>query len=1256
MNEIHLPLLLRKLKKAIQVSEFIAAKLSPDRSLVSLHNRNGDLLLYELGSNDDGGLFLQEFEVKKARQHFWTISQERKMFLLVEMPSNALLIHQFIIPEHKTFVSFKEGLRINFGSQTSDNSSPAKELQRFIQNVDCNTIVCYEISLARLEKKINTLHTLKQKDNNSYWSFSSLQLLNAPYKDTTVLLLDDYLIVVLKIEENSLNIVRDFTIRAKDDEQKIVAVCVRYEWIFVLTSDDQVDVWNLNGTYRGTICVTEPQPRFKRMMTSSITGSERHFQAIDVSSDLHCLCLTCKDFVCVVDLDEYFRHELFSQIQRLRRTVVTEYTLDQETVGTSDNEKNKMSSEESFLWENVFVNTEELNAQRQRFLHWYEVGDNISVQILPRPWFPLQPVSFDDTNLQQVSNVSANMNSPKNIDSLVESKDSHLSTLTSLTQSSVTYVYGGNKLSSKYALNGFNVKRAMQSQTNFTPSSKIAPSSPPTLSISESIASLPKSPRNAPINDTSQKIILADKRTAFFSILFAPSDYKINRVTINPIKFIAELEPSSSELRTFCFFDRQTGEGTLFQLSSCLCLEFLYYSSPSALYYISSQGLCALLFDQTRSQLANGMITFSSAALADKLYALNSWDQRTLRLNALKLGLKYRQLDVVSTALNSLDTEQQLAGAKIVLDFVKENVHVLHDELFWKQLLKMGMIFVSEIIDRKANEITQSSVDKDAFMNSEAYHELLTISDILRQLREFKLNLKSMKVLSNDNRSVLVGSWSWNKSKQSLNEKESFRSKTTKLKPRVLFPSSSQSPVESVTALSDAQSNVIASPKKSASAPTAEQSNVSNTNIFSPQSNVATNTTLNNANTNIRPENTMSSTQTIEIGEVLDERKLDEMDEVTLSFGRFRHSWEKLSDMQIVRDALINSNISMALSFLRWRNRSQTSHLESKLIFQLSGTSRHPFPTLNYFKKLSYPIIYQTVCQGQIQLARKMILNIGESVNTHFKEIAWHTTRRNVRNTLLTMLLEANQLTDEDMELIKFFKQLEEKYPQEDYMSSLNLLSSHPISRQLPDINRQQLQQQQPSESLNIARVRHLDDIPPEVQRELQLSGIPTGDRFINVAKESETMSVSSAMMPLSSASSTSLNFGQWRLKWIATWDNITRYRVLIESAVLDGRPLTFLGSSEIAFGTKNEEAQSLVTYFVAHNDWRRLLYWIESLSVAGYRVDALGRLLRTTTQLHQGDIYAPTSDTRQDNTDLLWFVNVLIPSDNIPTFTPFKK
>lgn len=127
------------------------------------------------------------------------------------------------------------------------------------------------------------------------------------------------------------------------------------------------------------------------------------------------------------------------------------------------------------------------------------------------------------------------------------------------------------------------------------------------------------------------------------------------------------------------------------------------------------------------------------------------------------------------------------------------------------------------MIDRMAKEISQLQCENESFMNSEKYRELLAVSDVLRQLREYKVNIKTMATRnfsdgfnvseivyfngSSDDtliwpffykKSALTSSWNASKVKVSNIEQETLRSKSGKLRPRVLFPASSQSPEESV--------------------------------------------------------------------------------------------------------------------------------------------------------------------------------------------------------------------------------------------------------------------------------------------------------------------------------------------------------------------------------------------------------------------------------------------------------------------------
>jgi hypothetical protein len=84
-------------------------------------------------------------------------------------------------------------------------------------------------------------------------------------------------------------------------------------------------------------------------------------------------------------------------------------------------------------------------------------------------------------------------------------------------------------------------------------------SSSSSLSINETTSLSTKSQTDTRDNTTiSQQKSLVDKISPLFSLLFTPSNQKINWVKINPIKFIVELESSTSEQRNFCFFDRHT--------------------------------------------------------------------------------------------------------------------------------------------------------------------------------------------------------------------------------------------------------------------------------------------------------------------------------------------------------------------------------------------------------------------------------------------------------------------------------------------------------------------------------------------------------------------------------------------------------------------------------------------------------------------------------------------------------------------------
>jgi len=56
--------------------------------------------------------------------------------------------------------------------------------------------------------------------------------------------------------------------------------------------------------------------------------------------------------------------------------------------------------------------------------------------------------------------------------------------------------------------------------------------------------------------------------------------------------------------------------------------------------YLTRDGLRSLIIGHTQEQLLHNLIMFESTPLADRLCTLNGWENRSLHIHALELGLK----------------------------------------------------------------------------------------------------------------------------------------------------------------------------------------------------------------------------------------------------------------------------------------------------------------------------------------------------------------------------------------------------------------------------------------------------------------------------------------------------------------------------------------------------------------------------------------------------------------------------------------
>ena len=272
-------------------------------------------------------------------------------------------------------------------------------------------------------------------------------------------------------------------------------------------------------------------------------------------------------------------------------------------------------------------------------------------------------------------------------------------------------------------------------------------------------------------------------------------------------------------------------------------------------------------------------VAYSILSQAAKLYEANKWDVRALRIHALHLGLRYRQLDVIDSALKSLDIEQTLAGARTLVDHFETSHFILQDKVFARSLLECAMRFISSVMRTFAS---QTSIDA-----KERHERVGTFGDILSRLREFVFTLSASP--SHAPRPAAkdqpLAPWtdSPRKSRQSVSSLQRAPSKSSLVRS---LPSSGNLPL-----LSSAPSSPMAKPKLSTSGK------------GSAGDGEGQNTLLN-------------------------------LDSTLKAFENFDYHWGTLSDLEVVRAALESGQIGPAIAFMRFRLESTThsAPLSKKLI------------------------------------------------------------------------------------------------------------------------------------------------------------------------------------------------------------------------------------------------------------------------------------------------------------------------------------
>jgi hypothetical protein len=682
-------------------------------------------------------------------------------------------------------------------------------------------------------------------------------------------------------------------------------------------------------------------------------------------------------------------------------------------------------------------------------------------------------------------------------------------------------------------------------------------------------------------------------------------------------------------------------------------------------YYITSGGLWCTLSNgpQTQQELLNHLIMFDTASSANKLCEMNGWDSRSLRLNALSLGLKFRQPNVIEPALNGLDQDQQLTGSRTLLDYIHNNTLTSQDEEFFDQLLQIAMDFVSKMITTKATELLKKSTPGDrskrfarfewispatlghstaelpsidSLMGGEndsifsnvmlsttslsisSDHELPTIEEqligfanILESLRSIYVKSKTSRQQGSQSIGVIVKSRGTPSKAVKVEQRKS-------LKPRVLFSQNSQS---------EANSTVLAA-----------LANLTNGGSLGSLGSID-----------------LSDMELDQMAEKFDEQKrlpslgllqrqgsqmstvemVNDNEELQAAFSSIHLRWERMERIEVIRDALLNGLLSLAQSFLQFKRRKSVSLPSASPQPSVQSAEDHSI-SWEQLKRTCFCLIYQAVIHNQIDVATKMLCNLGQDLYSNFKEIAFQTTRRSIRSALLSLLEQTNKVSLDERVLLDFVRLLESKYPNSDYYleytrrsaienNSMGAMTGGGGASASVESG---FSPKGPSGSTAIEfsglggdqdlikiSCDDLDDLTSEAERkyDFQLLGRQRSGGLYGSAVSSmssgRARSLSGnmraanaaisknkiAICPSAKSDSYSTNYHRSEdstsmakgylhlsLAWAKAWNDETRGRILLE---------TMKDASSV-------DLYSQLRYYIAHNDWRHIVSWVKQFCI----------------------------------------------------------
>ncbi|EGG23580.1 hypothetical protein DFA_05713 [Cavenderia fasciculata] len=1063
------------------------------------------------------------------------------------------LLHS--LPALLAFTNHSNNLNIVtiFKKSTTTSTSPTSSLNQQQENIKklgsplCiiynNQLQQHQQSIVGKEERIvNQINNNNQLIINSI-SFDINQLLSIFKIDTNesknieiiendkkiILLIEDSIVGVIGVKQLDCNSIvlyaeRKFTISKYQKlvpEQRLIKMVDK--WIFTLDKENSIiSIFSVSGRQRALINLKD----YLIQNNNNIDLNDIKFNDFSISSDKSTLVIKDEnDRIYMIMLDYYFQttsQPIFSSSHMVefkdKSTTNQEEEEQEEEEEEEEEEKDQEESSESLSDSEDSIISSDLDDSSDDdlfLMHWFETkGSGRLLKDTQKEfdsvisWLPNRSINYPTNGFKVNKNQTKTMSRENSFNSMIRS-----SSFADLLQQQQQQQFNNEDGQLQQQQQQLNQSQSIQSSTSLF---------------------------NYKSNREDQ-----------LKLWGTTIDYQIEkRLDILSSNFLITprviiYQRSLKEKSEIYLFDRNDPVKKQFYHSIPEKITRVFYGKDQNLFYLCSSGLNILLVDQNQQQLLNNLIMFEGSNSANHLCDLNGWNKRDLKIHALHLGLKYRQLEVVEPALKSLDHDQQLAGSRLLVHTILENTAVssnanVHNESFTTELLHIGMNFIGLIIKDRASKLDDQK--NQGGISTFNWTETLTTP----LLPATAVNASStpntnilLSILSPSQQPTLLALQDENSKNSPIHDLLHF---TTILEAFRMFQWQ-------------------------------QQVDKSQDNLYQQQ------------------YQQQQQQQTVQLYDSVNDQITD-LEIGNLFFKDVKDRWSKMEELQIIKESLNNNTITTALSFINWkREKNKQQEItnnqqddEDDDIISLKGKMF----TLEDFKRIAVCFIYQTISQEEMDMTIKLLNNLGLSVIENLKQITLTTSRRNIRKLGLDTLGQSGGNRFYDRDLIEFSNLLERLYPNPSYFREYSKLSFkwRPMMETRQPLLFNQLLNYQNNNNILIEEERlkstcqEVDDLLAKTQ---DLYGFQILNHNINNSNNATLNIYNSGLlgsMPTVGNNNNLLNninnsnnndriiinppniqqqmvndhhsmsydgYSHFTLEWLKKWSNITRERILLE-------------------------------------------------------------------------------------------------------------